>query len=136
MRPSVTIDELREQQKIGMNERRQETLRKAKKRLTRAKNCAMNELKALGIQARKNERARLQRLKDYTEMDEMLEPKDLVCFREPDKQPTMYGKMKTADEFYYPELVQQIRELEKDLGPQIHGDVDVIIILEHLTEIP
>jgi len=41
----------------------------------------------------------------------MPELKDLVCIREPDKEPTTYEKMKTTEEFY-PELVQQIQELE------------------------
>jgi hypothetical protein len=41
----------------------------------------------------------------------MLEPKDLVCIREPNKEPTAYKKMKTTEEFY-PELVQQIHKLE------------------------
>jgi hypothetical protein len=45
------------------------------------------------------------------DQNELPEPKDLIRIREPDKEPTAYKKMKTTEEFY-PELVQQIRELE------------------------
>jgi hypothetical protein len=55
----------------------------------------------------------------------MLEPKDLVCIREPDKEPTAYEKMKTTEEFYL-ELVQQIQELEAQ--DQDNGDEDNVVI--------
>jgi hypothetical protein len=88
-----------------------------------------------GIQARKDERARLQRLKDCAEIDELPDPVDLIYIREPNKEPTVYEKLKTTEEFY-PELVQQIRELEAQFGTdqdQDQGDSDeddVIIRLE------
>jgi hypothetical protein len=85
-----------------------------------------------GIQARKDEKARLQRLKDYAEIDQMPDLTDLVRIREPDKEPTTYEKIKTTEEFY-PELVQQIRELEAQVGrdqgqDQGDGDEDDVII--------
>jgi hypothetical protein len=68
---------------------------------------------------------------------------DLVRIREPDKEPTTYEKIKTTEEFY-PELVQQIRELEAQVGrdqgqdqgqDQGDGDEDdVIIRLEALQQ--
>jgi hypothetical protein len=60
-----------------------------------------------GIKARKDEKARLQRLKDCAEIDELLDPVDLVHIRKPNKEPTVYEKLKTTEEFY-PKLVQQI----------------------------
>jgi hypothetical protein len=60
-----------------------------------------------GIQARKDEKARLQQLKDYAEIDDLLDPVDLIRICEPNKEPTVYKKLKTIEEFY-PKLVQQI----------------------------
>lgn len=133
--PSATIDELREQKKARDEKEAREKLRKAKKKLSQAINRAKKDLTTQGIQARKDEKARLQRLKDYEEMDQMPDLIDLVRIREPDKEPTAYEKIKTTEEFY-PELVQQIRELEAQVGRdqgQDHGDGDeddVIIRVE------
>jgi hypothetical protein len=60
-----------------------------------------------GIQAKKDEKARLQQLKDCAEIDKLPDLVDLVHIRELDKEPTVYKKLKTTEEFY-PELVQQI----------------------------
>jgi hypothetical protein len=130
--PSATIDELREQKKARDEKEAREKLRKAKKKLSQAINRAKKDLTTQGIQARKDEKARLQRLKDYAEIDQMPDLTDLVRIREPDKEPTTYEKIKTTEEFY-PELVQQIRELEAQVGrdqgqDQGDGDKDDVII--------
>jgi hypothetical protein len=89
-----------------------------------------------GIQARKDKKARLQKLLDYKAKDELPLPQDLIPIREPDKNPTDLEKMQLTEEFY-PGLVQNIRELERQVGPQIKdrdSDDDVAVILEHLQK--
>jgi len=49
-------------------------------------NRAKAKLKEEGIQARKDEKARLARLKDYTTRGEQLPEEDLCCIRELDKE--------------------------------------------------
>ena len=74
-------------------------------------NKAKKELKDAGIQAWKNERARTDKLKEiYTKGD--LPSLELLCpIREPDKNPTVVEQARLLEDFY-PELVQQIKELE------------------------
>lgn len=133
--PSATINKLREQKKARDEKESEEKLQKAKKKLSQAINQAKKDLTTQGIQARKDEKARLQQLKDCAEIDEFLDPVDLDCIHEPDKEPTVYKRLKTTKEFY-PELVQQIWELEAQFGTdqgQDQGDSDkddVIIRLE------
>jgi hypothetical protein len=129
---ALTVDELREKIKTREERETTEGLQKAKKKLSQTINKAKKELNSRGIQARKDEKARLQRLLDYKAKDELLPPKDLIPIREPDKNPTDLEKMQLTEEFY-PGLVQNIRELEKQVGPQINnrdGDNDVVVILE------
>jgi hypothetical protein len=82
------VDELREKIKARDEKEKIEALRKAKKKLTTEVNRAKNKLKAAGIQARKDEQARLQRLADYASKNEFPLVKDLLRIREPDKEPT------------------------------------------------
>jgi hypothetical protein len=87
-----------------------EALWKARKRLVQAINKARNELKAEGIQARKDDKARLERLKDYAIKDELPPLEDLIPIRQPNKQPTTLEQLRCTEEFY-PRLVQNIQEL-------------------------
>ena len=105
------MQELRDKIKIRDEAEKGEALRKAQKRLVQAINKARNLLKSQGIQARKDEKARLERLKEYAAKDELPPLEDLVPFREPDKNPTDLEKMRCTEDFY-PKLVQQIRELQ------------------------
>jgi hypothetical protein len=96
-------------------------------------NKAKKELKDAGIQARKDERARTDKLKEiYARGD--LPPLELLCpIREPDKNPTVVEQARLLEDFY-PELVQQIKELEarQELPAQLDlyaddDDDDVVI---------
>jgi translation initiation factor 2B subunit (eIF-2B alpha/beta/delta family) len=68
---SATADELRAKIKDRDKKERTESLRKAKKKLTQAVNKAKRKLKEDGVQARKDEQARLQRLADYAANDKL-----------------------------------------------------------------
>jgi hypothetical protein len=109
--PSARVEDLREKIRIREEGEKVEALQKAEKRLVQAKNKARNELKTQGIQAKKDEKTKLARLKEYEAQDELPLPLDLAPFREPNKNPTALEKMQCTDEFY-PKLVQQIRELK------------------------
>jgi hypothetical protein len=65
-----------------------------------------------GIQARKDEKARLERLKAYTARNEFPPLEDVVPIREPNKSPTEHERLRCTEE-YYPELLQQVREAEQ-----------------------
>ena len=108
---SAPVSQLRTEIKAKEEADKVEELRKAKKKLTQAMNKAKKELKDAGIQARKDERARTDKLKEiYTRGD--LPPLELLCpIREPDKNPTVVEQARLLEDFY-PELVQQIKELE------------------------
>jgi hypothetical protein len=135
------MDDLREKIKIRNQNEKTEALRKAEKRLIQAINKAKNELKTQGIQARKDEKARRKRLKEYDEKDELPPLEDMFPIREPDKQPTTLEQLKCTEEFY-PGLVQNIREIKKELGlldlDQGDGDGDdddeVVVRLEDSQE--
>jgi hypothetical protein len=129
---ALTVDELREKIKTREEREMAEALRKARKKLSQTINKAKKELNSRGIQARKDEKARLQRLLDYEANDELPPLEDLIRIREPDKNPTDLEKIQLTEEFY-PGLVQNIRELEKQVVLQIKddgGDDDVVVILE------
>lgn len=125
--PSARVEDLREKIRIRDEGEKVEALQKAEKRLVQAKNKARNELKSQGIQAKKDEKAKLARLKEYEAQDELSLPLDLVPFREPNKNPTALEKMQCTDEFY-PKLVQQIRE-PKSHQDQGIGSSDVVFRL-------
>ena len=55
-----------------------EALRKAKKKLATAVNRAKNQLKDAGIQARKDEKARLARIVEYRLKDELIPVEDIA----------------------------------------------------------
>jgi hypothetical protein len=102
--PSASVQDLRDKIKIRDEAEKVETLQKAQKRLVQTINKARNLLKSQGIQARKDEKARLERLKEYTAKDELPPLEDLVSFREPDKNPTELERLKCTEDFY-PKLV-------------------------------
>jgi hypothetical protein len=59
-------------------------MRRKERKLAQAINRAKTKLKDEGIQARKNEKARLARLKDYAARNEQPLEEDLHRIREPD----------------------------------------------------
>jgi hypothetical protein len=93
------VQELRDKVKRRDEAEKVETLRKAYKRPVQAINKAKNLLKSQGTQARKDEKARLERLNEYTAKDELLPPNDLVPFRELDKSPTGLEKLRCIENF-------------------------------------
>ena len=76
-----------------------------------AMNKAKKELKDIGIQAQKDERAKTNKLKEiYTRGD--FPPLELLFpIREPNKNPIVVEQAHLLEDFY-PKLVQQIKELE------------------------
>ena len=74
-------------------------------------NKAKKELKDAGIQAQKDERARTDKLKEIYARGDFPPPELLFPIREPDKNPTVVEQARLLEDFY-PELVQQIKELE------------------------
>jgi hypothetical protein len=69
-------------------------------------------LLTLGIQARKDNKARLARLHDILARNGLPSIEDITPIREPDKDPTAAEKLLTIDEGHEG-LVQVIRELER-----------------------
>jgi hypothetical protein len=67
-------------------------------------NKAKKELKDASIQARKNERARTDKLKEIYTKGDFLLLKLLCPIREPDKNPTVVEQARLLEDFY-PELV-------------------------------
>jgi hypothetical protein len=116
-----------------------EALRKAKKKLATAVNRAKNQLKDAGIQARKDEKARLARIVEYRLKDELIPVEDMAPIREPDKHPTIIERARCEEDFY-PDLQLVVRQLTaslSNLAPDrleapntfidIDGDEDVVI---------
>ena len=109
--PSASIAQLRGEIKEKEDGDRTEKLKKAKKKLSAAINKAKKDLIAQGIQARKDEKARLARLQAYREANDLPPVEDLLPIREPDKNPTTLELARCREDFY-PELTQAIKEIE------------------------
>jgi hypothetical protein len=108
---SAPVSQLQTEIKAKEEADRAEELWKAKKKLTQTMNKAKKELKDAGIQARKDERARTDKLKEIYARGDLPPPELLYPIREPDKNPTVVEQARLLEDFY-PELVQQIKELE------------------------
>jgi hypothetical protein len=80
-------------------------------------------LTTLGIQARKDNRARLLRLEEYDQQNKLPLIQDLVPIREPDKAPTIAEQLLLTDKGH-PGLLQVIRELEALAPPDIEDTKD------------
>ena len=91
-------------------------------------NKARNRLKARGIQARKDNKARLERIRQTQLTGDLVPVEDLLPIREPDKDPTAYEKA-TCTEEAYPELVQQVREIEARQYPEGDDPAEVVFRL-------
>jgi hypothetical protein len=85
----------------------------------------LKNLLALGIQARKDNKARLARLQEIHARNGIPSIEDVTHIREPDKYPTLAEKLLTTDEGWEG-LVQMIRELEQ-LVPLEEQDNEVEI---------
>ena len=116
--PSASAQELRARIQARDKAESKSALRKAQRALTQAKNKARNKLKIQGIQARKDNRARLERIR--LAGDSFVDVKEFDPIREPDKNPTPDEAERCTDKGY-PELVAQIGQLETDL---YHSDSD------------
>ena len=86
--PSASVAQLRDEIQEKDDKYRADTIRKARKKLTAAVNKARNNLKDLGIRARKDEKARLALLAEYKAKDDSPPVELLTPIREPDKNPT------------------------------------------------
>jgi len=118
--PASKVNDLREKIRIRNEQENGEALRKARKRLSQACNKAKAELKAQGVQARKDEKARKERLKEYVSSETFPPIKDLLVIREPDKAPTTQETLRCTEEGY-PELLHIVRQLEREV---YQGDID------------
>jgi hypothetical protein len=85
----------------------------------------LKNLLALGIQARKDNKARLARLQEIRARNGIPSIEDISPIREPDKYPTLAEKLLTTDEGWEG-LVQVIKELEQ-LVPLEEQDNEVEI---------
>jgi hypothetical protein len=102
-------------------------------------NRAKNQLKDAGIQACKDEKARLARIVEYRLKDELIPVEDMAPIREPDKYPMIIERARCEEDFY-PDLqlvVCQLMASLSNLAPDrleapntfinIDGDEDVVI---------
>ncbi|KAF8851314.1 hypothetical protein BDZ45DRAFT_696047 [Acephala macrosclerotiorum] len=86
-------------------------LDKAKRKLFQAVNKAKKEMSALGVQARKDEKARLARHKAIQRNGDFLELVDLTSIRQLNKNPTLIEAMKMTEDFYLA-LQAAVKQLE------------------------
>ena len=63
-------------------------------------NRAKNQLKDAGIQARKDEKARLARIVEYRLKDKLILVEDMAPIREPNKNPTIIERARCEEDFY------------------------------------
>ena len=78
-------------------------------------NRAKNQLKDAGIQARKDEKARLARIVEYRLKDELILVEDIVLIREPNKIPMIIERARYKEDFY-PNLQLVVRQLTASLS--------------------
>ena len=109
-------------------------MRKARKKLDQAKNKQKNHLLTLGIQARKDNKARIARLQEAKVRNELpVVFEDILPIREPDKDPTAAEILLTTDEGHEG-LVQVIRELEQLVPLEVEQDDEVNISTQTVVE--
>ena len=126
--PSASAQELRARIQAREQVESKSALRKAQRALTQAKNKARNELKTQGIQARKENRAQLERIRLARLDNSFVDIGEFDPIREPDKNPTPDEAEKCTDKGY-PELVLQIQQLERDQYDSGSDDDSVEFIL-------
>jgi hypothetical protein len=63
-------------------------------------NRAKNQLKDTGIQAHKDEKARLARIVEYRLKDKLILVEDIALIREPNKYPTIIERARYEEDFY------------------------------------
>ena len=93
---------------------------------------AKEDLLTRGIQARKDERARLARLTLYKARGELPEVGDMVLVRQPDKEPTDLAKLLCTPEGHEA-LQQSINEARQALGRE-QGDSNEEEVLIRLRD--
>lgn len=108
---AASTRDLREKIRIRDERESGEALRKAEKKLVTAINKATNTLHTRGVQARKDEKARKDRLKMYAQRKELPPPEDLIPVRDPEKKPTVLEQAMCSEEAF-PELLLQVREAQ------------------------
>jgi hypothetical protein len=99
--------------KIRDNNKKGNKLVLARKKLSQAVNRAKAEIKTQGIQARKDKRAWLARVKNCKDKNKLPAIEDLTPIRQPDKNPTVLESMKITEDFY-PVLQLAVQQLEKE----------------------
>ncbi|KAF5202127.1 Transposase protein, partial [Thalictrum thalictroides] len=130
-----TTEDLRERIKIREEKESSEAFRKAEKKLATAVNKAKNSLHARGVQARRDEKARKERLKLYILRNELPLPEDIIPIRDPEKKPTVLEQSLCTEEAF-PELLVQVQEarsqarfveVEKDLLVRLGDHYEEVI---------
>ena len=102
-------------------------MRKARKKLDQAKNKQKNHLLTLGIQARKDNKARIARLQEIKVRNELpVIFEDILPIREPNKEPMVAEMLLITDEGHE-DLVQVIKELKQLVPLEVKQDDEVNI---------
>jgi hypothetical protein len=103
-------------------------LKKARTAITRTENKAKNQLKDRGIQARKDEKARLNYLKEQQPLGTYIPPEMLLPIRDPEKQPTEEEKEALrANPALYDYLAQMEKEWQdiQSEDPRVFIDIPI-----------
>ena len=98
--PAARASVLKERIRARDKKEAKEELQKARNRLTRIINKAKKELAAQGVQARKDEKARLARLREHTAQKTLPPLEDLMLVRDPSKKPTLDELNHCSESFY------------------------------------
>jgi hypothetical protein len=104
--PAPRITQLREARAIRDQTEAIAGLKRAQKNLSVAINKEKKLLCQRGVQARKEEKARLYRLQQYQIRGELPPLEDITPIREPDKNPTLEEALLLTEDGHYPLLIQ------------------------------
>jgi hypothetical protein len=111
--PGATIAQLRQQMRIRDDDERGFKIKKARKNLQAAINKYRKELIARGVQARKDEKARIARIIDAELRGELLVLEEYLPIRQPDKDPNLHERTLLTVEGY-PSLLLAVQQLERE----------------------
>ena len=134
------VEVLWARKKARREKEQQIELRRAKRKLSVTVNKAISTLKSRGIQARKDEKARKERLISFEATGELAPVEDLFPVRQPDKDPTP-DEAFFCTEKGYPELLLAIQqyqgEVDRDaiLNDQIDPDLVDIVLSIPITRV-
>lgn len=118
------MDELREKIRIRQETEKTADLYRAQRTMTTALNKAKEALRVLGVQARKDNRARKERLREHTKNNTLPAAEDLLNIREPDKDPDVFQALSITPEGHL-ELLHIIQQLQKALNGGLEVEIDI-----------